>query len=497
MSFSPFSSRTNPWRRLAGVLVAVALSATVWGFTFILNDDTGLPIKWPAGATTVGAVPIVIMLGNTQTLSDGTNFNSSVQAAIDEWNSRIGAVQFQATQQTKGTATDHNGKNELAFASKTYGNKDFGDTTLAVTLGYSISNERTESDTLFKDSITWDSYRGPTHANNVIDIRRVALHELGHTLGLDHPDEASPSQSVSAIMNSHISGLDDLTDDDIQGAQSLYGPPGVPGNNSFANATTVTLATGKLTLKGYNTNATKEAGEPAPVPKSAGGRSVWWRWTPPSDGSVTIDTKGSYYDTTLAIFTGSALSSLATVAVSDDIQDGVIQASTVTFNVTANTTYQIAVDGFNGGDATGADTGGITLNFNFIATVGTPPTITTQPTNATATVGGSASFSVTASGSAPLSYQWSFNNSPISGATSATYSISSATTSQAGNYFVTVSNAAGSVSSASVLLTVNAAPTPPPSSGGGGGGGGGAPSLWFVAALSALGFGRLLQRRCR
>ncbi len=34
---------------------------------------------------------------------------------------------------------------------------------------------------------------------------------------------------------------------------------------------------------------------------SSGGRSVWWRWKPPSDGNVTIDTRGSYFDTTLAI----------------------------------------------------------------------------------------------------------------------------------------------------------------------------------------------------
>ncbi len=181
------------------------------------------------------------------------------------------------------------------------------------------------------------------------------------------------------------------------------------------------------------------------------------------------------------------------MAANDDIVRGIIQASSITFPVTANTPYQIDVDGFNSNDGLGADNGGITLNFNFVATAGIAPTIIGQPANATVIVGGNASFSVTASGSAPFSYQWLFKGAPISGATGSTYSITNATTSQAGSYSVTVSNATGTATSAEVTLTVNTAPATPvvlPS----GGGGGGAPSLWFVAVLSALGLGRLWQR---
>ena len=125
------------------------------------------------------------------------------------------------------------------------------------------------------------------------------------------------------------------------------------------------------------------------------------------------------------------------------------------------------------------------------------PIITSQPVSATVTSGGSASFSVTATGA--TGYQWTFNGSNIGGATGATHTISSVTAANAGSYRVVVSNAAGSLNSDTATLTVNAPPAPPtpPPSSGGGGGGGGAPSLWFYGALSLLGLARLLLLRRR
>ena len=91
------------------------------------------------------------------------------------------------------------------------------------------------------------------------------------------------------------------------------------------------------------------------------------------------------------------------------------------------------------------------------------PSITSQPTAETVTAGQSASFSVMAAGTAPLSYQWQKKGSNISGATSASYSTPPTTSADSGSTFdVVVSNAAGSVTSQQVTLTVNvgsAAPT--------------------------------------
>ncbi|HEY0704093.1 MAG TPA: immunoglobulin domain-containing protein [Candidatus Acidoferrales bacterium] len=83
------------------------------------------------------------------------------------------------------------------------------------------------------------------------------------------------------------------------------------------------------------------------------------------------------------------------------------------------------------------------------------PLIISQPVSVTVTVGQTATFSVTATGPGPLSYQWYVNGSPISGANSSTYTTPATTLTQSGSIFtVVVSNPNGSVSSGPATLTV-------------------------------------------
>ena len=89
-------------------------------------------------------------------------------------------------------------------------------------------------------------------------------------------------------------------------------------------------------------------------------------------------------------------------------------------------------------------------------TVSSAPVITSQPISTTITAGQTATFAVTASGPAPLSYQWRKNGTSISGATSASYTTPAETSSDNGAQFsVVVSNTAGSITSNSAVLTVN------------------------------------------
>lgn len=92
------------------------------------------------------------------------------------------------------------------------------------------------------------------------------------------------------------------------------------------------------------------------------------------------------------------------------------------------------------------------------------PTITTNPTPQSVAEGGSVSFTVAATGTAPLSYQWRKGGANISGAVSATYSIGVVVTGDSGSYDCVVTNSQGSVNSTPATLTVSAAGSPPPPS---------------------------------
>jgi hypothetical protein len=93
-------------------------------------------------------------------------------------------------------------------------------------------------------------------------------------------------------------------------------------------------------------------------------------------------------------------------------------------------------------------------------TVNGPPSITGQPASETVPAGQTATFSVTASGSGTLTYQWKKGGAAISGATSSSYTTPATTTTVSGTQFtVTVTNSSGSITSNTATLTVSAAAT--------------------------------------
>lgn len=496
--------RNNLLLRALAIGAALLAAASAPAYETIRSGSS--LIKWANGT-----IPMQIKLGTSPTLQDGTNYSSSVQAAMGTWNAVMRNVQFDGSVTAAGTGGDRNGLNEIFFAGDIFGTA-FDSGTLAVTTSYrsgSVSSDgtyrRTQSDITFNTAWKWESYRGARQSSTSVgvDIRRVAIHELGHVLGLDHPDEWGQTSIVPVpVMNSHISDTDTITRDDTDGAQYIYGVAGTitaPANDNFANATAVTIpASNTVALTGSSLSATKETGEPNHASET-GGASVWWKWTAPFNGPLEVKTAGTAFDTLLGIYTGTAVNALTLVASNDDAEPAPTngqdsqtrnRTSIVTFTATAGTTYYFAVDGWSG--EWGSN---INLTFTFSPIIpDSAPTITTQPQGQSVLVGTNVVFSVVATGKPNPTYQWNKNGSAIAGATSTTLSLTNAQTSDSGNYTVTVTNSVGSVTSSSATLTVSA-PSTPSTGGGGGGGGGGAPSHWFFAAFALAALARWRQRR--
>ncbi|MDB6126871.1 MAG: hypothetical protein JWM35_767 [Verrucomicrobia bacterium] len=457
----PTSLNTIFCKRLLVALLPLAWTASAFAYTY-------------AGSTSVwqpGSITMHIKLGTTPTLSDGSNYSTCAQNAMGIWNSSLGNVQFASTIDAVSGTDSTNLVNELAFSATVEGTA-WGSGVLAVTLSSSFPSvhERVSSDILFNTAYTWDSYRGNLQSSTK-DLRRVALHELGHVLGLDHPDQAG--QTVTAIMNSTISNLDTLAADDISGVQSLYGLPGVttpPANDAFTNATAITLSSNAAVVIGTTVYATKETGEPNHA-GHPGGKSSWWKWVATSGGTMTIDTNGSRFDTMIAVYTGSSVSALTSVASNDDAGTN-LSYSMVTFPVVNGTTYWIAVDGFI--NASVAENGYVTLNLTLSPTATlVAPSFATQPASVTLTPGGTAQFTVVANGNLAPTLQWQrlpagtgtwvtlSNSGSYTGVTTATLTVSSAALAMTTDRFRCVAtNATGTATSTSAILTVNSTVDP-------------------------------------
>jgi hypothetical protein len=195
--------------RTIGTATALIMAASA-ASGFVLEGQS-----WTRDRT----VQMQLSLGGNQALSDGfTSFNQSAQDALNVWNTYLAHMQFSAVLNSPVTPSNSDDEMSVLFSSTVFG-QTFGSNTIAITILNSRGTVLEEADTLFNNAYTWDSYRGALRPG-VIDFHRVAIHEFGHTLGLDHPDQHG--QTVTAIMNADVSDIDTVQPDDIAGVQSIY-----------------------------------------------------------------------------------------------------------------------------------------------------------------------------------------------------------------------------------------------------------------------------------
>jgi hypothetical protein len=238
---------------------------------------------------------------------------------------------------------------------------------------------------------------------------------------VQYTNGGSYSVAVANVGGGQISDVATLL---VQGASG-----GLVDNFDDANANFSMASSGVRT--GSNATATGEPGEPLHADKP-GGKSVWFAWVAPAKGIATFSTRGSSFDTLLAVYTGAALNNLQKILFDED--RGGFFTSTATFNAVAGTAYLIAVDGLAGGS------GNIVLSWDFDATAVEFPRITGQPPSRTVARGGTTEFTVLVNSDTPASYQWFRGCDAIAGATNAMLIVANVQRRNLGSYRVVVMN---------------------------------------------------------
>ncbi|MGE3579595.1 MAG: matrixin family metalloprotease [Vicinamibacterales bacterium] len=288
---------------LSGLAVATAvasLALPVAGFT--VSSPGGVALRWPTSRSVV----LKMQLGATpfDAFIDGsTTWNTVGSEAAATWNARadVNLVVSASDDRAVGEA---NGVNDVFFERGSYGGQGFGD-ALGITVSFSREDGTfTETDVVFDSSRPWNSYRGQLRpysgGGTLYDFRRVAIHEFGHVLGLDHPDAVG--QSVGAIMNSRISDLDDVQQDDVNGLISIYGPHTVTADRLVAGSTMrggqwLTSQNGRyrLYMQGDSNLVVYDMSRGGPP-----GEALWWTGASADNGQAIFQSDGNFvvYDGT-------------------------------------------------------------------------------------------------------------------------------------------------------------------------------------------------------
>lgn len=160
--------------------------------------------------------------------ASGESWESAFKRALGSWTSAtefefVSSEGFRNPCSGRNTSAFGDGVTSAAFTNSQCGTA-FGANVLAVTLktvscptsACTGTRTITESDIVFNQAVSWDVYSGSPRSG-VRDFYRVALHELGHALGLEH------ESNQPAIMQPFISSIDSLQSDDIAGANFIYG----------------------------------------------------------------------------------------------------------------------------------------------------------------------------------------------------------------------------------------------------------------------------------
>lgn len=209
-----------PTRTHIGFLGLVTVGVCI-GHVGVARAHCLLNTRWPGGR-----VQVSHNFPPSGPLINGTNsWEANAESAMREWSTVSDAFRFISGGSVTAGQNHRDGLNNILFSDNLDGNP-FDPDLLALTFTRTDSaGDGIESDIVFNSEVRWNAYNGPIRIDRdempIFDFRRVLLHELGHVLGLDHPDNVC-GQSVDSIMNARTTDTDQLTNDDRNALSFLY-----------------------------------------------------------------------------------------------------------------------------------------------------------------------------------------------------------------------------------------------------------------------------------
>lgn len=203
---------------MRNLLLLLILGVGTAAFSFELSTNF-----WEDGEST-------FYVGFAGLSPSGISWNAAFEDAMAEWSDRTD-FQFNVINEYLDPCTDRedgalgDGATGVDFQDTICGT-EFGSNVVAINLnvGYCLVQgcknnafRTTDSDIIFKASENWDVYSGPPQ-NDLRDFNRIAVHELGHAIGLSHEDSG-----IESIMASFVGSIDSIQADDIAGVYYRYG----------------------------------------------------------------------------------------------------------------------------------------------------------------------------------------------------------------------------------------------------------------------------------
>lgn len=363
----------------------------------------------------------------TSAVSFGVNSNETYQIAVDGFNGATGSIVFRlnflSSSSLQPMVLRRPGDRSLRLGDPlilSVGIVRFGDMNL---MWYLNGNPIT------------DDSASPTLVIPSLQRTNLGFYTVSLELNDDHFFSTPTEIEVNSEGQSGVLARYKVAD---------AGQSGLIGNNGLTlgyNGTQIFNTTNSI----LDTNAPSICG-------AVGGAPYWFAYQAPTNGTMTVDTSGSSFNTLLGAFTyfGAFTNYSDLVQVACDITNGPNGfPSKIEFETATGQNYFIVVDGVSGAR-------GI-AHINYSLTPGVPlqaPTITSGPGSLTVASKTAVALSVIAGGTAPLAYQWRLNNSPLNRQTNATLLLNSPRTQDAGIYTVVVTNAAGSVTSTPAAVNV-------------------------------------------